>query len=278
MSRLNAVFSNLPQGQKAFIPFITAGDGGLDNTFELMQTLCANGADVIELGVPFSDPMADGPVITKSHERAVADGVSLHDVLSLVKKFRQSNQSTAIVLMGYLNPIEVFTPQGGAKKGSYQAFADEASKAGVDGVLIVDMPPEEAQDLKTCLDQANVDLIFLIAPTTTNERLAFLASVASGFVYFVSLKGVTGAGHLDVDSVNTNIDRIRSFISLPVGVGFGIKDAATAKAVSKSADAVIVGSSLVSFIEKYSADKDKMLESVGALANDISKAIKEDRL
>lgn len=266
MSRLSSVFSNLPQGKKAFIPFITAGDGGLDNTFELMQTLIVNGADVIELGVPFSDPMADGPVIAKSHERSVADGVSLLDVLALVKKFRQINDTTAIVLMGYLNPIEVF---------GYQAFTDAASESGVDGVLVVDMPPEEAKDLKVYLDSVDIDFIFLIALTTTNKRLAALADIASGFVYFVSLKGVTGADHLDIDAVNAKMNRIRQFISLPVGIGFGIKDAATAKVASKSADAIIVGSSLVSFIEKYNENKDKMLASVGALANEISKAIKE---
>jgi tryptophan synthase alpha chain len=265
MSRLAQVFSDLPQGQKAFIPFITAGDSGLDNTFELMQTLVSSGADVIELGVPFSDPMADGPVIAKSHERAVKAGVSLHDVLNLVKRFRQTNDTTAVVLMGYLNPIEVF---------GYQSFADAASINGVDGVLVVDMPPEEAHDLKQFLDQKDIDFIFLVAPTTTNDRLEFLANVASGFVYFVSLKGVTGAGHIDVDAVNNNMARIRQFISLPVGVGFGIKDATTAKAVSKSADAVIVGSSLVSFIEQYSLDKDKMLASVGELSAEISAAVK----
>lgn len=264
MSRLSTVFSNLPENHKAFIPFITAGDSGLDTTFELMQTLVKNGASVIELGVPFSDPMADGPVIAKSHERAVADGVSLHDVLALVKRFRQGNTTTAIVLMGYLNPIEVF---------GYQTFATAAQTSGVDGVLVVDMPPEEAHDLKACLDNAEIDLIFLVAPTTTNERLEFLAKIASGFVYFVSLKGVTGAGHLDVEAVSANVSKIRQFIDLPVGVGFGIKDAATAKAISKSADAVIVGSALVSFVEKYSADKDKMLSSIGELAAEISGAI-----
>ena len=265
MSRLSQVFSKLPVNQKAFIPFITAGDSGLDNTYELMQTLVENGADVIELGVPFSDPMADGPMIAKSHERAVADGVSLHDVLDLVKRFRQTNNTTAIVLMGYLNPIEVF---------GYQAFATAASNSGVDGVLVVDMPPEEASDLKQDLDAVDIDFIFLVAPTTTNDRLVSLANMASGFVYFVSLKGVTGAGHLDVDSVNSNLNRIRQYIDLPVGVGFGIKDAATALAVSKHADAVIVGSSLVAFVEKYAADKDKMLSTVGELANEISSAIK----
>jgi len=167
--------------------------------------------------------------------------------------------------MGYLNPIEVF---------GYQAFADAAGKSGVDGVLVVDMPPEEARGLKNSLGDNNIDLIFLVAPTTTDERLASLAKIASGFVYFVSLKGVTGAGHLDVDTVKSNLVRIRQFIDLPVGVGFGIKDAATAKAVSESADAVIVGSALVAFIEQCGADKDKMLLSIGALAKEISGAIK----
>ena len=266
MSRITSVFNQLNEaGTKAFIPFITAGDSGLDNTFDLMQTLVANGADVIELGVPFSDPMADGPMIAKSHERAVADGVSLHNVLDLVKRFRQINDTTAIVLMGYLNPIEVF---------GYQAFSDAASKSGVDGVLVVDMPPEEAHDLKQCLDGVDIDFIFLVAPTTTDNRLAFLANIASGFVYFVSLKGVTGAGHIDIDTVNANLTRIRQFIDLPIGVGFGIKDAATAKAVSASADAVIVGSSIVSFVEQYATDRAKMLASVGTLSAEISASVK----
>ena len=265
MSRLAQVFSDLPKGQKAFIPFITAGDSGLENTFELMLTLVDNGADIIELGVPFSDPMADGPMIAKSHERAVADGVSLKNVLTLVEKFRAVNNTTAVVLMGYLNPIEVY---------GYKAFAKDAQASGVDGVLVVDMPPEEAQDLKQELDNNGIDFIFLVAPTTTDARIEFLATIASGFVYFVSLKGVTGAGHLDIDSVTHNLARIRRYIDLPVGVGFGIKDATTAKAVSENADAVIVGSSLVAFIEQYAKDKDKMLASVGSLAKEISSAIK----
>ncbi|MBC8493644.1 MAG: tryptophan synthase subunit alpha [Candidatus Thioglobus sp.] len=264
MSRLAQVFSDLPKGQKAFIPFITAGDSGLDNTYELMLTLVENGASVIELGVPFSDPMADGPMIAKSHERAVELGISLKDVLALVAKFRLVNSTVAIVLMGYLNPIEVY---------GYQAFARDAQANGVDGVLVVDMPPEEAHDLKQQLDANEVDFIFLVAPTTTDARIEFLATIASGFVYFVSLKGVTGAGHLDVDSVKKNLARIRRYIDLPVGVGFGIKDAQTAQAVSENADAVIVGSSLVAFVEQYGEDKDKMLASVGSLAKEISSAI-----
>ena len=239
-----------------------------------MLTLVANGADVIELGVPFSDPMADGPTIAKSHERAVESGVSLRDVLALVKKFRAVDNTTAVVLMGYLNPIEVYASQNTTEKSAYHAFAADASASGVDGVLVVDMPPEEAHDLKQSLDAAGVDFIFLVAPTTSDARIEFLATIASGFVYFVSLKGVTGAGHLDIDAVKHNLSRIRRYISLPVGVGFGIKDAKTAKAISENADAVIVGSSLVAFVEQYANDKDKMLENVGKLANEISSAIK----
>ena len=265
MSRLSGIFTQLKSdNQKAFIPFITAGDSGLDNTLTLMNTLVDSGASVIELGVPFSDPMADGPVIAKSHERAVADGVSLTDVLALVARFRADNDTTAIVLMGYLNPIEVY---------GYERFAQDAKTAGVDGILVVDMPPEEAHDLKPYLDAQAIDFIFLVAPTTTNERLASLANIASGFVYFVSLKGVTGSGNLDIDSVNTNMQRIRQYIDLPVGVGFGIKDAQSAKAVSQTADAVIVGSSLVAFVERHATNKDKMIASVGALATEIAQAI-----
>lgn len=264
MSRLNTVFNN---NRKVFIPFITAGDGGIETTHKLMQTLVENGADVIELGVPFSDPMADGPVIAASHERAVAFGVSLADVLSLVTKFRQTNDTTAIVLMGYLNPIEAF---------GFKNFATVAAKSGVDGVLVVDMPPEEAHDLKQNLDSVNIDCIFLIAPTTTDVRLKFLAKIASGFVYFVSLKGVTGAGNLDVETVGNKLANIRKFIDLPVGVGFGIKDANTAKVLALSADAVIVGSSLVAFIEQYAANTTKMLNHVGALSAEISAAIKQE--
>lgn len=266
MSRLSTIFSNLPKGHKAFCPFVTAGDSGLDTTLEIMQVLVEKGANIIELGVPFSDPMADGPTIVKSHERAVADGITLRDVLDLVKRFRQEDDTTGIILMGYLNPIEVF---------GYQAFADVAQESGVDGVLVVDMPPEEAYDLKKNLDKNDIDFIFLVAPTTTDERLKALANIASGFVYFVSLKGVTGVGHLDIDEVSKNMARIRRIIDLPVGVGFGIKDAETAKVVSESADAVIVGSALVSFIEEHSADKVKMLSSIGALAAEISTAINQ---
>lgn len=268
MSILSKIFSDLKQsGQKAFIPFITTGDGGMDSSEAAMFALVQNGADIIELGMPFSDPMADGPVIAKSHERAVADGVNLHYVFGLVERLREHNNTTGVVLMGYTNPIEVF---------GYKAFSERAQEAGVDGVLVVDMPPEEAQDFKAELDAVGIDLIFLVASTTTDKRLEMIAKVASGFVYFVSLKGVTGAGNLDIDSVNHHVARIRKVIDLPVGVGFGIKDADTARKVSKSADAVIVGSTIVSIIEQLSDDRDKMVTKVGNLARQISSAIKKD--
>jgi tryptophan synthase alpha chain len=261
MSRISAVFQ---QHKKVFIPFITAGDGSLDTTLSLMHTLVDNGAGIIELGVPFSDPMADGSVIAKSHQRAVEAGVSLHHVLDLVRQFRATDNHTGVVLMGYLNPIEFF---------GYSDFATAAKKAGVDGVLIVDMPPEEADELKERLDAVEVDFIFLVAPTTTDVRLKSLAKIASGFVYFVSLKGVTGAKNLNTDLVNQNLVRIRQYIDLPVGVGFGIKDASTAKTISQQADAVIVGSVLVSLIEQYAHDKNTLISHMGALSYEIAQSI-----
>jgi tryptophan synthase alpha chain len=241
-----------------------AGDGGLDNSEALVFTLANKGADIIELGMPFSDPMADGPVIAKSHERAVADGVNLNDVFAIVERFREHNQSTGIVLMGYTNPIEVY---------GYKAFAKRAQETGVDGVLVVDMPPEEAHELKLELDKLEIDFIFLVAPTTTDERLKHIAKIATGYIYYVSLKGVTGAGNLDIDSVNHHLSRMKNYIKLPVGVGFGIKNAKIAKQVSENADAVIVGSALVSIVEQLSGDKDKMITKIGNLSNEISTAI-----
>jgi len=226
--------------------------------------LADSGADIIELGMPFSDPMADGPVIAKSHERAVADGINLDSVFAIVERFREHNQTTGIVLMGYTNPIEVY---------GYKEFAIRADEAGVDGILVVDMPPEEAADLKQELDKYKIDLIFLVAPTTTDERLEQISKIASGYIYYVSLKGVTGAANLDIDSVNYHLERMRNYIQLPVGVGFGIKDADTAKQVGENADAVIVGSALVSIVEELASDKDKMVTKVGNLAKEISSAI-----
>ena len=265
MSQISSIFNKLKKsGGKAFIPYIMAGDGGLDNSEALVFTLANKGADIIELGIPFSDPMADGPVIAKSHERAVADGVSLNDVFAIVERFREHNQSTGIVLMGYTNPIEVY---------GYKAFAQRAQETGVDGVLVVDMPPEEAHELKLELDKLEIDFIFLVAPTTTDERLKHIAKIATGYIYYVSLKGVTGAGNLDIDSVNHHLSRMKNYIKLPVGVGFGIKNAEIAKQVSENADAVIVGSALVSIVEQLSGDKDKMITKIGNLSNEISSVI-----
>ena len=265
VKRIAKTFGDLKNtNQKAFISFIMAGDPNLDKTYDLMVAFPKYGVDIIELGIPFTDPMADGPVIAKSHERAVADGIDLHDVFAIVERFREHNQSTGIVLMGYTNPIEVF---------GFTDFAARADEAGVDGILVVDMPPEEAADLKKELDKYQIDLIFLVAPTTTDERLEDISKIASGYIYYVSLKGVTGAGNLDVDSVNFHLKRMRNYIKIPVGVGFGIKDAQTAKQVGENADAVIVGSALVSIVEELSSDKDKMVTKVGNLAKEISSAI-----
>jgi tryptophan synthase alpha chain len=235
------VFSALKdQGRQALIPFVTAGDPNPAMTLPLMHALVEAGADIIELGVPFSDPMADGPVIQRASERALAHHVSLHDVIDIVRQFRDSNQTTPVVLMGYLNPLEVM---------GYEAFAEAASAAGVDGVLTVDIPPEEAETFVPAVARHHIDPIFLLAPTSNRARIERITAAASGFVYYVSLKGVTGAGHLSLDSVRDKLEEIRACTTLPVGVGFGIKDAATAAAMAGIADAVVVGSALVSRIE-----------------------------
>ncbi|BBF86062.1 tryptophan synthase alpha chain [Aquitalea magnusonii] len=239
MSRIAACFAAL-QGKKALIPFITAGDPHPSRTVELMHGLVDGGADIIELGVPFSDPMADGPVIQRASERALVHKVGLRDVLAMVAEFRKTNTTTPVVLMGYLNPVFVM---------GYAAFATAAREAGVDGVLTVDCPPEEAADLSAALIAADLDPVFLIAPTTPEARVREIARHARGYVYYVSLKGVTGAGNLDIDDVARKIAALRAHIQVPIGVGFGIRDAATAKAISVTADAVVVGSRLVQEIE-----------------------------
>jgi tryptophan synthase alpha chain len=239
MSRIAACFA-AQQGKKALIPFITAGDPHPSRTVELMHGLVDGGADIIELGVPFSDPMADGPVIQRASERALVHKVGLRDVLAMVAEFRKTNTTTPVVLMGYLNPVFVM---------GYAAFATAAREAGVDGVLTVDCPPEEAADLSAALIAADLDPVFLIAPTTPEARVREIARHARGYVYYVSLKGVTGAGNLDIDDVARKIAALRAHIQVPIGVGFGIRDAATAKAISVTADAVVVGSRLVQEIE-----------------------------
>ena len=237
MSRIQSVFKALKSENKAaLIPFVTAGDPVVDQTVEIMHGLVEGGADIIELGVPFSDPMADGPVIQRASERALEHHISLNHVLEMVKEFRKQNSDTPIVLMGYMNPIEVM---------GEQAFVDAASGVGVDAVLIVDLPPEETEDFTGILKQKDMDQVFLIAPTTAANRIQSICDRASGFVYYVSLKGVTGSNQLDVEAVSEKLSLIAGVTDIPIGVGFGIKDAETAAAVAKISDAVVVGSALV---------------------------------
>lgn len=223
--------------KKAVVPYIVAGDPDLDTTLATLHALVDAGADIIELGVPFSDPMAEGPVIQLAHERALENNASLADVLELVARFRETNQDTPMVLMGYANPVEAM---------GYQAFADRASAAGVDGILTVDMPPEEAGELQAILAQRQIDIIYLIAPTTTEARMAKIAASATGYLYYVSVKGVTGAGNLDVAEVADKVAKIRELTDLPICVGFGIKDGESAKQISACADGAVIGSVLVS--------------------------------
>jgi tryptophan synthase alpha chain len=249
MSRIDATFAALKsQDRKALIPFVTAGFPHADITPELMHAMVAGGADVIELGVPFSDPSADGPVIQKAGDLALSFGIGLSQVIGMVREFRQTNQHTPVVLMGYANPVERYD-QKHAVSGVSSAFVQDASLAGVDGVLIVDYPPEECEAFAADLRAHQMDLIFLLAPTSTDERMAQVARVASGYVYYVSLKGVTGAGTLDTDAVAAMLPRIRRHIQTPVGVGFGIRDGATAKVISQVADAVVIGSKIIQLIE-----------------------------
>jgi len=251
MSRITPVMSALlAQGRKALIPYVTAGFPFADITPELMHGMVAGGADVIELGVPFSDPSADGPVIQKAGDRALALGIGLSQVLAIVREFRSWNSTTPVVLMGYANPVEAYD----LKRGK-DAFVRDAADAGVDGVLIVDYPPEECEDFAARLKSAGLDLIFLLAPTSTDERMRLVARVASGYVYYVSLKGVTGAGHLDIGGVEHMLPRIREHVRVPVGVGFGIRDAATARAVGRVADAVVIGTRIIQLIEGQPRDK-----------------------
>ena len=265
MSRIDTTLSQLKaQGRKALIPFVTAGFPFADSTPSLMHAMAAAGADIIELGVPFSDPSADGPVIQKAGDRALAFGIGLVQVLDMVRAFRQTNTTTPVVLMGYANPVERYD-----QKHDADSFIKDAAAAGVDGVLIVDYPPEECVEFAAKLRAHSMDLIFLLAPTSTDERMQQVAQVASGYVYYVSLKGVTGSGALDIDAVEAMLPRIRQHVSVPVGVGFGIRDAATAKAIGRVADAVVIGSRLIQLIENESADQ------VNAVAADFLSGIRQ---
>ena len=246
MSRIGGTFEALrARGRKALIPYVVAGDPYADATVDIMLAMAAAGADVIELGVPFSDPMADGPVIQKAGERALAKGVGMPQVLGMVRDFRARNDSTPIVLMGYANPVERY---------GVERFVVDAASAGVDGVLVVDYPPEECEAFASTLKASGLDPIFLLAPTSTEARMAHVGRIASGYVYYVSLKGVTGAGHLDTAAVAAMVPRIKAFVKLPVGVGFGIRDAATARAVADVSDAVVIGTALVQRLETQARD------------------------
>ena len=251
MSRIATTFARLKaEGRKALIPYVTAGFPYADITPALMHGMVAAGADVIELGVPFSDPSADGPVIQKAGDRALALGIGLTQVLAMVRSFREKDSVTPVVLMGYANPVERYDQQHGA-----DAFVRDAAAAGVDGVLIVDYPPEECAEFAAKLRGSDMDLIFLLAPTSTEQRMQQVADVASGYVYYVSLRGVTGSGALNTAEVEQMLPRIRQHVKIPVGVGFGIRDADTARAVGRVADAVVIGSRLIQVIDEQPREK-----------------------
>jgi tryptophan synthase alpha chain len=262
-NRIQATFDQLKQQQrKALIPFITAGDPSLQLTVPLMHGLVEAGADVLELGVPFSDPMADGPTIQRASERALKNGMSLRGVLTMVEAFRQQDATTPVVLMGYGNPIESM---------GWEIFAKRCAEVGVDGVLTVDFPPEESHEAFEHLQRYNIAPIFLLAPTTNEARIQQVAKLARGYVYYVSLKGVTGAGNIDLSAIEDKIPQLRKHINLPIGVGFGIRDAATAKAVSKLCNGVVVGSRIVQEVEN--STEQNVVANVGKLVKEFRQAL-----
>lgn len=265
MSRIASVFAQLrAQGRTALIPFVTAGEPQLSVTVPLLHAMVAAGANLLELGIPFSDPMADGPVIQRSSERALANGVTLRDCLGMVRTFREQDAATPVILMGYLNPIEAI---------GYTAFAMQAEAAGVDGVLVVDAPPEEGAELVAALRHHAIDPIYLLAPTSTPERIQRICAAANGFVYYVSIKGITEATHLDIRAVRERLATIRNFTQLPLGVGFGINDPETAALMAQVADAVIVGSAIVRRMEAMIAQPAAIPEAIAQFIGDIRTAI-----
>jgi tryptophan synthase alpha chain len=270
MSRIPATFARLREGgRKALIPYVTAGFPYADITPELMHGMVEAGADVIELGVPFSDPMADGPVVQRAGEKALALGIGMAQVLQMVRTFRERDGKTPVVLMGYANPIERYELKHGK-----DAFIRDAAQAGVDGILVVDYPPEECEEFAAKLKSRGMDLIFLLAPTSTPERMQLVAHVASGYVYYVSLKGVTGAGHLDTAAVEQMLPRIREHVKIPIGVGFGIRDAATAQAIGKVADAVVIGTKIIQLAE--AGPRENVVPAVAAFLREIRRVL-DDR-
>lgn len=265
MSRIQKTFANLQaQKKKALITFVTAGDPSPDITVPLMHAMVRSGVDILELGVPFSDPMAEGPVIQRANERALKFNVGMHDVLGYVRSFREQDPDTPVVLMGYANPIE---------RIGVDRFVNEAKAAGVDGAIVVDYPPEEAAEFSQKLKAQDMDLIFLLAPTSTEARIRQVAQISSGFSYYVSLRGVTGAGHIDTAEVSERIAAIRKHVNLPIGVGFGIRDAATAKTVAAVSDAVVIGSRIIQELEN--TPKDKAVGAVEDFLSGIRAAIDE---
>jgi len=267
MSRLKQITNNANQkGRKLLIPYLVAGDPNKETTIDLMHALVSNGADIIELGIPFSDPSSDGEVIQSSIERSLRKGTSLNDTLDIVSKFRAQNEVTPIVLMGYLNPVEIM---------GIDNFVRRAQKEGVDGVLMVDMPPAEADVLNAKLKEVNIDSIFLVAPTTAQERVKSIIDMTSGYVYYVSLKGVTGASITDVDEVERNVSALRSSTDLPIVVGFGIKDGKSAREMARVSDGVIVGSALVNKIAGLTSHEEISAEDIKNSTN-IIKEIREE--
>lgn len=265
MGRIGERFAALQRaGRRGLIPFLTAGDPAPALTVPLMHALVRAGADLIELGVPFSDPMADGPVIQAGNQRALQNGVNLPSVLDMVRVFRRADTATPVVLMGYLNPVEAH---------GYERFAQDAANAGVDGVITVDMPPEEGEGLERALRAHGLDPIFLLSPTSTSARIARVLSVARGFVYYVSLRGVTGAANMDVVEVERKVNVIRNQSKLPVGVGFGIHDASSAARVARFADAVVVGSALVARIAECAARPPEIEAQAAAFIAGLRRAI-----
>lgn len=264
MSRISETFKQLGGGRAALIPFITAGDPDPSQTVALMHKLVEGGADLIELGIPFSDPMADGPVIQRASERALKKGMTPSGALEMVREFRQRDTKTPLILMGYMNLIEAF---------GYDEWVQAAADAGVDGEIVVDLPPEEAGELKSRMDERGLDSIYLLAPTTAPERMDLICKAARGFVYYVSLAGVTGASNLDDKQVRTRIEEIKSKAQLPVGVGFGIKDGASAAAIARFADAVVVGSALVDRVHRASEAGDDFKQAAFQFVSELSTAI-----
>ncbi len=265
MSRIQTTFSRLgSQHRKALITFITAGDPAPELTVPLMHAMVESGADILELGVPFSDPMAEGPVIQRANERALKFNVGMHDVLEYVRAFRKQDAQTPVVLMGYANPIE---------RMGIDRFVAEAHAAGADGAIVVDYPPEEAEGFAQKLKAHDMDLIFLLAPTSSEQRIRQVAQISSGFSYYVSLRGVTGAGHIDTGEVSERLAKIRQHVNLPIGVGFGIRDPETAKAVASVSDAVVIGSRIIQEIEN--TPKEEVVQAVQTFLSGIRKAIDE---